>query len=232
MIGFAQVILGSGEAVTCTSCYPHREPTMRPAKEVLDDIAGLVASWPCGPGPNLAFVGAEPFAHPQLPQLVQAAAESGCERIRLRTDGGALAVSGNAVGAFQAGVRHVEVVLLGGESATHDKLSGRPGLFDAAVAGIGGFTAAARAAGEAVAVTGYLPVCRHSAPHLSAMLLTLASVGAVSALVEPVSGFELTPAGAAEALRTATLARIAIHGPGVSPFRSGPWAVSSSVAAS
>lgn len=232
MIRFAQVILGSGEAVTCASCHPRREPSMRPAEEVLGEIAGLVASWPGGPGPNLAFVGAEPFAHPRLPQLIQAATESGCERVRLRTDGGALAVSGNAMGAFQAGVRHIELVLLGGDAATHDRLSGRPGLFDAAMVGVNSFTAAARAAGEAVAVTGYLPVCRHSAPHLSATLLAVARLGAVSALVEPASGFELSPVVVGEALRTATVARVAIHGPGVAPFSAGPWVVSSAAAAS
>jgi hypothetical protein len=74
-------------------------------------------------------------------------------------------------------------------------------------------------------VTGLVRVCRHNAPHLSSAVLALAKAGAVSVLVERAEGFMLPSATLAEALRVATVAGVALHGDGVSPFSAEPWTV-------
>ena len=223
MIGFAQIALGVGEAVSCTRCSARAESVMHPAEQVAEQIAAVAAGWRGGPGPNLAFVGAEPFAHPALPALITAAVDAGCERIRLRTDGGALALSGNAEGAFRAGVRHIELVLLASDAGTHDALSGRQGLFATAVAGAAAFTAVARDAGQPVAITGYVPVCRHVEPHLPALIAAFARMGAAAVLAEPVDGHEPAASVRAATRQAATAAGIALMGCGFSRFDAAPW---------
>ena len=126
MIAFAEVSIGEAPATPCVRCAPHASAAMRPATLVLADVTAVCASWSDGPGPNVSLVGAEPFAHPELPLLVQGAVEAGCERIRLRTDAGALSAGNNAVGVLGAGVRHLEVVLLGGD-AEHARRAGGQG---------------------------------------------------------------------------------------------------------
>jgi MoaA/NifB/PqqE/SkfB family radical SAM enzyme len=198
---------------------------MLPAEEIIAAVVEAAEHWSGGPGPNIALVGAEPFAHPALPQLIASAVDAGCERIRLRTDGGALAGSGNAAGALHAGVRHVELVALGGDAATHDRLSGRPGLFDAMMAGTASYAQTARSTERSVAITGHIPVCRHTAPQLSATVRALARMGAVSVLVEPVNGFAPPASVVSDGQRAATVSGVAIHGPGFAPFAAEPWRV-------
>jgi len=225
VITFAQIELGYGAAVSCRLCAAGAEPTMHPTSAVVAQIATTSAQWTTGPGPNVSFVGTEPFSHPQLPQLISSAVEAGCERIRLRTDGGALAAANNALGAFRAGVHHLELILLAGDSAGHDRLSGRAGLFDAAIAGLSEFAAAGRHCGEHAVITGLAPLCRHTAPGLPATISAFARAGAVSVLVVPGVSFEIPRAIAAQALRAATVSGVALHGPGVSPFSADPWCV-------
>ena len=132
----------------------------------------------------MLLTGPEPFAHPELPLIVSAAANAGVERIGLRTDAGALSIPGNAEGVLGAGVRHLQVVLLGG-AATHDDLTGRTGLFDAAMRGVGAFRSAAQAAGACVAVTALIPACAHNVADLPAAVAALAAAGAVTVMIAP-----------------------------------------------
>ena len=180
MIAFAEVSIGEAPATPCVRCVPHPSAAMRPATLVLAEVTAECASWSDGPGPNISLVGAEPFAHPELPLLVQGAVEAGCERIRLRTDAGALSEGNNAAGVLGAGVRHLEVVLLGGDASTHDALVGRQGAFAAATAGISAFGSVAAAQGAHVAVTGRIPLCRHNRDDLLATVQALVALGAIA----------------------------------------------------
>jgi hypothetical protein len=126
---------------------------------------------------GVVFSGFEPFAHPTLPDAIAVAIEDGFERVRLQTDGGALAVHGNAEGAFAAGVRHLEIVLLG-DPETHDRLACREGLFEAAVRGVDAFKAAASSAGSDIFVSGVLPLCAHNVGVAAAAVASFARLGA------------------------------------------------------
>jgi hypothetical protein len=179
MISFADVAIGDGEAVRCARCLPESAVQFREPDDVLRSVREIAQSWNVGPGPNLVLVGAEPFSHPQLPELVAGAASLGVERIGLRTDGGALAIDGNAKGAVHAGVRLIEVVLLG-DQGVHDDLTGAAGGFAMARLGARAFLEAGREDGAAAALTGWIPVCRHNLAALPGTVAALAEMGAVS----------------------------------------------------
>jgi hypothetical protein len=137
-----------------------------------------------GPGPNLRLAGYEPFLHPELPTLVSAAVQAGATRIQLRTDGGGLAQPGNAEGALVAGVTHFEVVLLGGDTESHDGLSGTPGLLEACEQGVRTLLDAARASGARIAVTGAVPLCLHNLAHAAQAVAALAAMGTLAVRLE------------------------------------------------
>ena len=120
MIEFAHVVIGTGCAAACVPCGTASERSFVPAEAVRTEVASAANAWSGGPGPNVLFVGAEPFSHPELPVLVAAAVAAGYERIGLRTDAGALSMPGNAEGVLSAGVLHLQLVLTGGDGASHD----------------------------------------------------------------------------------------------------------------
>ena len=193
MIAFASVSLGSGGLPACTRCRTEAESCFRESAEVAEGIRRAAEHWHHGPGPNIALTGAEAFAHPELPLIVAAARESGVRRLKLTTGGGALEVGENAPGSIQAGVRQVELVLLGGDASVHDALWGREGSLAAAVGGARRFTEAAKTGGVAVALTGRVPVCRHNAASAPSAVAALAAMGAVAVVVEPASGGGFSP---------------------------------------
>ncbi len=222
MLEFAEVTIGQGSPSPCIRCHPRdaNAPAFLPAATVLEAVAAVANEWRSPPGPNVAFIGPEPFAHPELPLIVSGAAAAGFERIRLRTDAGALASGGNATGVLAAGVLHIEVILLGGDAATHDRVTGRPGLFDAAHAGVAAYRAAAA---EPVAITGFVPVCRHTAPHLSETVRALAEWGAGSVELWTEQDHHVDPIVTAAAFQTATVNGMCLHGPGVPDAGIAPW---------
>jgi hypothetical protein len=179
VISFADVVIGDGEAVRCARCVPEAAGGFRSPDDVLANVREVAQSWSAGAGPNLVFVGAEPFAHPQLPALVAGAASLGVERIGLRTDGGALSVDGNALGAIHAGVRLIEIVALG-DQGIHDDLTGATSGFAMARQGARAFLDEGRETGATVVVTGRIPVCRHNLASLPGAVAALAEMGAVS----------------------------------------------------
>jgi MoaA/NifB/PqqE/SkfB family radical SAM enzyme len=181
LISFAEVSLGAGGLPACVRCEAPEAlaPVLRSADEIESELARISGAWGGEPGPNVAFVGAEPFAHPELPTLVMAAGAAGFERLRLRTGATPLAAHDNAEGVLHAGVRHIEAVLLAA-GAAHDELSAMPGAFAAAMSGLERLHAIAQQAALPVAVTGYIPACRHNFEHLSAAVAALAEVGAVA----------------------------------------------------
>lgn len=210
MIEFAEISIGSGRELGCALCSPGHssDPVPSGSEEVMARVATAVAEW-SGPGPNIIYTGFEPFAHPELPQLVSLASALGVERLQLRTDGGALAAAGNAAGALGAGVRHVEITLLAGDAATHDRLTRTDGLFSAATRGAAEWVEAARGTGARAVLSGFVPLCAHNIDHASAAAAHLASCGAV-AVRFGTDGLDRTHVAAVRAaLDTATVNAVA-----------------------
>lgn len=189
MLVFERVAIGTGHGIRCTRCHPDRDvPEYRSAADVLGDVQAAVVGWVGGPGPNVTLTGPEPFSHPELPAIVAGAIEAGVRRLRLEADGGAFAKAGNADGALGAGVRHVQVTLLGGTEGVHDALAGGPGAFDAATSGMAAFGDAARVADLDAIVTVLVPVCRHNAVDLPATVGAAVRAGAASVLLRVEDG--------------------------------------------
>ena len=180
MISFARVAVGDGGFVGCTRCDP-TAPARRyfSAQEIIGSVRSVADAWKDGPGPNVSLAGTEPFGHAELPAIIAGAVALGMQRICLRTDGGALSVDGNARGAVHAGVRQIELVVLG-DLAVHDELAATPGLFVAARQGARAFLDAARDARVPAALTAMLPVCRHNIAALPGAVALLAEMGAVA----------------------------------------------------
>jgi hypothetical protein len=130
-------------------------------------------------GRGVALIGFEPFAHAELPAIIAALRVAGWERIRLRSDCGALTSPGNADGVLAAGATQLEAVVLGDES-THDKLSGRAGLHRAATLGMRAFTTAASTADVRAVLTGYIPLCVHNIRSSAFAVAHLAALGSVA----------------------------------------------------
>lgn len=223
MIEFAQIDLGSGGSLSCVRCAPSPERTLYDASDVMTRLREAVEGAGGPSATNVVFGGIEPFAHPSLPLLIDSAVSLGCERIRLRTDGGALAGGGNAEGCIHAGVRQIEIVILGA-GVEHDASAGREGLFERAVAGAAAFRDAASRAGVVAVVTAVVPVCRHNRSTLPATVAACASLGAVSVAVEPAAGVVIDASVSAETRTAAAMNRIAVHGGGVLPDRYAPSA--------
>lgn len=207
MIEYASVPIGAAGELCCSRCGVPGEVTARDAAEVAADVTGVVARWPGGPGPNVTYTGFEPFAHHQLPALVTSAAQAGVQRLRLRTDAGALASPGNAAGAFAAGVRQLEVVLLGGSAHSHDRLAEKPGLFEAASAGVAAWRSAAAEAGDRTFVSLRAPVCRHNEADLP-QIAAVAAAWRCEAVHFVVTG-DAAPEALSAALETATVHGVA-----------------------
>lgn len=229
MITFAEVAIGSGGICGCSRCGGPAGMA-RSVGRIITDLEQSGSDWSAGPGPNVVFTGFEPFAHPELPAIVEAAVSRGFERVRLRTDGGALSRPGNAAGVLGAGVHQLEVVILGGPD-THDALSGRAGLFQSASAGAAAFLSEATRLGKRVAVSGHVPICRHNIAETPAAVAALASFGATAVHIDASAYDDArseAPQLIAAALETATVNRLAAYVTGwdgrIDPvFTRAPW---------
>lgn len=189
MIGFVSVPLGAGVGVRCTRCHESApDQAFVPGDDIVAAIGDAVASWSGGPGPNVTLTGPEPFDHPELPALVSAATRAGVERLRLDTDAIALQSPGNAAGALVAGVRHIRFTLLGGTPGVHDALADVPGAFEATLAGVSSYRAAATAESTAVCVTARVPACRHNLHDLPAAVGAAVAAGADAVEIAMVDG--------------------------------------------
>ncbi len=182
MIAFQRVEIGHGGLPVCAGCAALSAPEMRSAEGVLADLSRVARTWATGPGPNAWLAGADAFAHPELPRLVDEASRLGIERIKVSTAGPALAQGSNAAGSIEAGIRHVEVVVLGVEQSP-DRLAHVPAFSDA-VEGLSAYLAAARTLDVAVAVVGRVRVCAHTHATVPATVAALAAAGAVAIAVE------------------------------------------------
>ncbi len=104
------------------------------------------------PGDGVAIVGGEPTRFGGLADVVRRARDRGATDVLVPTGGRALAVEGYAETLAAAGVTLVDVALHGPAAPLHDYLTGVPGGFRQAVAGL----RRARAAGLGVGVTALL----------------------------------------------------------------------------
>ncbi|MBI5232193.1 MAG: hypothetical protein HY876_08530 [Coriobacteriales bacterium] len=180
MIGFATIEVGRGGLPSCRLCVPSVPMAPRSSADVVADVRRVAESWAAGPGPNIALVGGDAFAHPGLPSIVSQSVALGVERVRLQTSGAPLAAHGNALGALRAGVRHVDVVLLAGDSGNHDALCGTEQAFTAAVNGMAGWREASDEDRHPTVLTGTVPVCRHTLVHVPAAVAAFARAGAIA----------------------------------------------------
>ena len=180
MLRFANVLLGESGAPRCARCRHVDVETLRDAPDILADIRSATTVSIDGPGPNLSFTGAEPFHHPELFELLDAAVEAGVRRIRLESDAHALVDPETAEAAFRAGVRHLAFPLLGSTAEMHDSLTGVAGSFDTTVAGAKNFMDVALASKTAVHVTVRTPVCRHNLHDTPGIVTLAAKTGARS----------------------------------------------------
>jgi hypothetical protein len=163
VIRFAEIVVGDGTVVGCTRCATESgEPAYRAVDEIVAEARAVCAAWEGGAGPNIRLVGAEPFGHPQLPEVVAGVMGGGCQRLAMDTDAVALQSAVNASGALHAGVRHIRFTLLAGTDGLHDALAGAPGLLEATLQGVRSFRATAEAAGLDVSIVASVPVCRHN----------------------------------------------------------------------
>ncbi|MBS3957373.1 MAG: hypothetical protein KGZ40_07580 [Clostridiales bacterium] len=236
VLSFGRVAVGWGEAVSCGQCAPASlsgtaAAGYRPAEEI---IAELIAARSVDLSAGVLFTGLEPLAHPALPRIISAATDAGVERIGISTSAALFIAGGNATGAIGAGVRVIEIPLLGPDAATHDAYAGQKGAFEASRAGVGRFRDAAEETEVRVAVRGRVDVCAHTTPILPQVIVTFASWGAASVELRvrgslPRSAIEQVHAAcetgmvngvwvAVAALDTEFLGKGALHGTDVMSF--------------
>lgn len=210
MIVFARIEIGTGGLPACVQCGGAPGASMRPAHDIRADVTAVAAAWDGGPGPSIWFAGAEAFAHPELPGLVESAMSVGVERLKISTSGAALAGGQNAMGSLSAGVRHIEIVVLAGEARDHDALAGRQGSFEAAAAGVAAFRNAAEKAVIPISVVGRVPVCSHNVDGVPGAIATFARFGADAVVVglTPSAANQVTAAWAAAVADTGVVNRV------------------------
>ncbi len=162
MLKFQTVRVGSGGPIPCVRCGGSAEPVSHiPAAEVIERIREAAAHQD-PTGFNLILGGTDVFGHRELPALVNAAVREGVARLAVETDGGALAVGGNAGGALHAGVRHVRVTVVD---------------LDRAASGVTAWIEAAAGVEAHVVATAVIPVCVHNVATLSQSVAALAGAG-------------------------------------------------------
>lgn len=177
MLDFACIPVGSGGPLACWLCAPRAERHYHPVARIVEEIGDATRSCPDATGPNVCLGGAEPFGHPELPQLVTACRREGARRIALETDASALSLPANASGVIVAGVHHLHARLLDVDEAHGDEMTGRPGMIRDALAGIASYIRLAAAASADVVVTLVVPVCAHNLGSLPAIVSRGASLG-------------------------------------------------------
>ncbi len=179
VLTFIRIPLGTGNTVACTRCAVHA-PVPVVHRAVGEVVSAVTAALAAAPTSGVMFTGPEPFSHPSLPAIIGSAITAGAERIGVVTSAAALAYGENAAGSIGAGLRFIEVPLLGPDADSHDLLARSMGAFESTREGVARFRAAADAAGTRVAVRGTIEVCAHTVSQLSAAVVTFASWGASS----------------------------------------------------
>ncbi|MBA4370044.1 MAG: hypothetical protein C0418_00500 [Coriobacteriaceae bacterium] len=177
VIKFGAVPVGAGDAVSCLRCSAEEDVSYDPVERIVERARCIVDAWSAGPGPNLTLVGPDPLEHPEAGRLIHAVMELGVERLCVVTAGEALSRPGIASMVADEGVTHVRVTVLAGDAMTHDSLSGRPGSFERALAGMRALGEAFDALSAPHILCGRVPVCAHNLQALPGAVLALAQNG-------------------------------------------------------
>lgn len=180
MLRFAHVAIGEPGSSRCRRCRSASVESLRSAPEILADVTGACAAWAGQPGPNVEFVGAEPFHHPQLLDLVRAAIDAGAQRVRLQSDCVALDSRHTAEAVLAAGVRQLEFEVRGADEASHVTRAGAGTSLEATLEGASRFRDVAAEHGLRVHVSARVPVCKHNVHELPAIVAVIAERGITS----------------------------------------------------
>jgi hypothetical protein len=183
MLHFVDIRLAASDVSTCRRCTMASDHSPRDLSDVVDEVKNVCSNWDGALGPNLSFIGGEPFAHRGLPQVLAAAVSTGAQRIRIESDCSALASAESAQHALAQGVRHLRFVLLGPDAHTHDHLVNAPGAFDVLLAGVQHFREAAELSVTGIHVGCRIPVCRHNLQQLPMIVTTALQAGALDVLI-------------------------------------------------
>ena len=225
VLNFVSIPLGNGQVCACTRCATDgatqatceeigatiaQLTTARFAAKVAEETGGGLAAAALD---GAILTGAEPFAHPDLVDTIARLRATGIPRIAVQTSATALAAPANAAGSIGAGVRVFEVVLLGGE-ARHDVLTGEPGSYAAALAGIAQVREAARASGTRVFISALIRLCAHSRGELIPAVVGAVGAGVRAVRIEASAGAEPSSDEVRAAHEVATTAGIALFGDG------------------
>ena len=190
MLKFVDIVLGQSGSPRCTRCHSVGAETLRDAQGILENMRQAVNAGAGSSGVNFSFTGAEPFHHPALFELLDAAAAAGASRMRLVSDAHALVDPETAERALRSGVRHLEFALLGSTAELHDSLTGRRGSFEDTLAGAESFINVALKGTTRVHVTARVPVCRHNL-HDTPEIVTLAAKTGASAVLLTIDDVDL-----------------------------------------
>jgi radical SAM protein with 4Fe4S-binding SPASM domain len=120
----------------CRMCYVSKgrhELTLAVMKRLIGRLRGM--------GVRLELLGGEPLLHPDLVEIVATAKRAGIPFVSLYTNGLA-ATPELSLALRRAGLDAAIVSLISPRPAVHDDFTGRPGSWDAAVAGIRSLVAA------------------------------------------------------------------------------------------
>ena len=188
MLRFSDIVLGTGGEVRCHRCHGPATEAFRGIDAIKSDIERVSRPWSQGPGPNLALIGAEPFRHPAIADVLESALTAGAQRIRVESDAAALQTPEAVGSALKSGVRHLRITLLGSTEALHDALAQATGSFGATLLGAASFARGAKEASLPVHVTARVPVCQHNLRDLPAIVDAASRAGVCTVLLAVTDG--------------------------------------------
>jgi len=133
----AEIALTYGCQARCRFCYASAPDRARSVEEMRPDevevvIDRIAVEAHC---PSLSFSGGEPTLDPMLTRYIARAKSRGL-RVNLITNGIRCADRAYCESLAEAGLDSAQVSLEAGCAATHDEIVGRPGSFEATIAGV------------------------------------------------------------------------------------------------
>jgi len=133
MVPFQEIFIGFRCNLQCRDCAARATGVVARSKSEI--IAAMSAFRE--PREGVLFSGGEPLIRSDIIELVQAARELGFPRIRLRTNGTALADPRLLHHLLGAGCHHFEIKLFAAEPRLHDRITGVSGSLEQTWAGMG-----------------------------------------------------------------------------------------------
>jgi MoaA/NifB/PqqE/SkfB family radical SAM enzyme len=210
------------------SCRPGAGLTTGELEAAIDEAARRGAA-------HLALTGGEPTVRPDFLHLVAHARRRGFARVSITTNGRMFAYRDLARTAVSAGLTGASVSLHGPDAPTHDAMTGTPGAFGQAVAGIANLRREAGPDGRGLDLSTITVVVRSNASRLRETLTLAGSLGIGLHVVQPFivsrENLDLAPRYLLDRDELAAALRAALegglpHGGRVKPFNIPPCLVS------